>query len=117
MLGAGFAVGIELAGDGIVGLHELAGVVLLAVTVALLVAVRRLPSGAGRRRLLGLGFMALLVLVTMGATGAALAAGWLGPAWDRLPLVVLGVYVLDALAIARLASRREVVPSAPPPPG
>lgn len=102
-LGAGLAVAIELLGDARLGLHELAGGILLVVTAALLLASSRVRPAAVRRRVLASSLLTLAALVGMGATGAALATGALGPVWDRLPLVFLAGYVALSLATAWLA--------------
>lgn len=103
LLAVGFAAAIALAGGTRIALHEIAGAVLLAVTLALVLAGARTRAGPLRRRVLALSILALIVLIAMGALGAALAVGALGPAWDSTPLAFLAVYALATLVVAGIA--------------
>ncbi len=103
VVAAAFAWAIRgLASPG-VGLHELAGLLLLVATGLLLVLTWR--AAPELRRLLPLVVAAFATLVVMGGTGAALATGALPASYDPLPLGILVVYIALCLGIAVRAAR------------
>ena len=96
-----FAAAIVVADTSGVWLHEVAGAVLLVLTIGILLAVRTVPTH--RSRLIGLAGLALLVLVVLGALGAGLASGFISPSLEHLPLAVLAVYAAVCLGLGGAA--------------
>jgi heme A synthase len=94
----GFGGWIALAGDGATWLHETAGLVLFVLIVAALVLAWRVRSsdpGAAWRAT-----AALVVLIAMGSSGAALGVGALPAQDDAVPGLLL---VLLAGTLAEMA--------------